>query len=104
MITVVRDRFAFDQLHRKERKSIFRCAAVEQASDIRMLQTGKNLAFIFEASDYETRILAGPDDLQGNLFSVLIVGTGMLDRLPPSLPRRGICSTDLISTNAPANP
>ena len=49
---------AVDQFHYQIR-SAERAAAIEKARNVRVLEAGKNLAFVFEAFDDERGILAG---------------------------------------------
>src|SRR5580692_963850 len=73
-IAIFGDGLAFDQLHYKVRDALFSRAAVEQARDVGVIQSGENLSLILEAADDEIGVLAGAHQLDRNLFAVLIVG------------------------------
>src|SRR6266852_6463008 len=64
---------AFNQLHHKVRHTIFRRAAIEQPSDVWMIETGEYLPLVLETIDDEIRVLTGADQLYGDLLLVLVV-------------------------------
>src|SRR5580658_6626020 len=74
MIAITVDGFALDQLHYKIRCAVVCGPAVEETSNIRMIEAGENLALILEAADDEARTLSRTYDFKRNLLAVLIVG------------------------------
>jgi hypothetical protein len=72
-MTVLCNRLSLDQFHDDVGGTFFGRASIEQASDVGVLEAGQYLPLILEASDNEAGILAGPNDLQGDIFAVLIV-------------------------------
>src|ERR1700674_2717871 len=64
---------AFDQLHHKVGHALFRRAAIEQPSDIGMIEAGEDLPLILETIDNEIRVLTRADQLDCDLLLVLVV-------------------------------
>ena len=73
-IAVCRDGLAGDVLHREVRSSVGGDAAVEQARDVRMLETREDLALPEKAPDDLSTVRAGADELEGDLLFELAVG------------------------------
>jgi len=65
--------YALDIFHHQVRPAIRGRAAINQARDVRKLEVGQNLSFGAEALDDEIRIHAPLDELDGDVFLVLII-------------------------------
>ncbi len=82
------DRFAGDVLHDEVGVARRGAPAVEQPGDVRMLQTGEDLALLFKATPHLAAVTAAADDLDRRLLAELAVGAlGEVDGAHPSAPQ-----------------
>ncbi len=72
-VAILIDRQAFDQLHHKVGHAFFRRAAIEQPSDVWMIEAGQDLPLVLETIDDEIRVPARSEQLDGDLLLVLVV-------------------------------
>src|SRR5687767_3472402 len=65
--------FSLNVLHHKVRQALFSRAAIKESSDIGMIQAGQDLPFLPKASEDGVGDHAAFDNLDSDLFPVLIV-------------------------------
>ena len=68
-IALLRDRCAFDELHREPDLAAIADAAIDQAGDVRVLELGEDLAFAQKTSHDFVRIHAALDQLQRHVMA-----------------------------------
>jgi len=89
-IAVFIDGFAFDEFHDKVRIAFVRRAAIEQASDILMLESRENLALFPEAGVNKLCIQTLPHQLDSDLFFGLCVRIRNFEDLTGFLQQGGL--------------
>src|SRR4051812_29148014 len=67
------DGLAFDVFHYEVREATLCRAAIEQTSDVWMIEAGQYLPFVAEAGEHQIRIHPTPDYFDSNLFLILII-------------------------------
>jgi hypothetical protein len=84
-VAIFVDRQAFDQVHHKVGHTILRRAAIEQPSDVWMIEAGQDLPLILETIDDKVRVLTRADQLDCDLLLVLVVcAEGSVDLAHPA--------------------
>src|SRR5688500_12192999 len=73
LIAVVVQRLPFDVFHDEVGQSIAGCASVQQAGDVRMIQSGQNLALGAKTAQDEVRIHAALDQFDRDALVELLV-------------------------------
>src|SRR5579862_3015728 len=73
-VTVPVDRDAFHQLHYQIRDALLGRSSVQQAGDVRVVESRQDLAFMAKTLQQESSVEAATHDLDCNLFVVLPVG------------------------------
>jgi hypothetical protein len=74
LVTVRRDRIAFDQFHREERSAIVMEASVEEPRDGGVIELGQNLPFATEAHRRVVAIEAASHELERDDLNELAIG------------------------------
>ena len=70
----------FDVLHDEVRQSVIGCASIEKASDIWIIEVGKNLPFVTEMTKHRVGVHATFDQLDCDLLLVLLIrALGQID-------------------------
>ena len=81
LATVLVDGKPVDKLEHEVRSAVLVGAAIKEASDVRMLESGQNLAFTKEPFDEDLRPRFGRQQLERHLLVVSVVGPhGPVDR------------------------
>ena len=87
LVAILGDRQAIDELHDEVRKAIGSCSAVQDLTDVGVIEAGKNLPFVAKASGSELCAQLRTDDFQGDFLPVLAVRTnGTINRAHPAHP------------------
>jgi len=75
MVAVAIDCLAFNVLHNKIRETILRSATVKQPGNVWVLEIGKDLTLHYESAEDFVSIHAPVYELDGDLFTILVVGS-----------------------------
>src|SRR5436190_22261767 len=73
-IAIFVDRKALDVFHDEIRLAIFGRPAIEQARDVKVIETSENLPLLAEMTEHRVSIHPTFDQLDRNLLLVLLVG------------------------------
>src|SRR6266550_2827533 len=74
-VAIAIDCLAFNVLHNKIRETIVRSATVKQPGDVWVFKLGKDLTFHYEPAQDCVSIHAPIHELNGNFFTILVVGS-----------------------------
>src|SRR5688572_27560550 len=68
LVAILVDRQALDVLHDEIRQAVLSGVAIEQACDVRMIETGEDLPLVAETAQHGFRIHAALDELDRGLL------------------------------------